>query len=97
MLKFDQTPMTETDVIDASLHSRELLDVLLKFKRGDFSVRLPFDAVGLPGKIYDTLNDILELNAAMATELKRVGSAVGKEGKISQREALPAATGSWRL
>ncbi|MCU1258639.1 MAG: sensor hybrid histidine kinase, partial [Bryobacterales bacterium] len=77
------------------LDSRQLLDALLKFKRGDFSVRLPVDGVGVSGKIYDTLNDILELNASMAAELERVGTAVGKEGKISQRAALPSATGSW--
>jgi HAMP domain-containing protein/signal transduction histidine kinase/DNA-binding response OmpR family regulator len=82
---------TAAPAIDARL----VLEALLKFKRGDFSVRLPVDEVGLNGKIYDTLNDILELNASMAAELERVGTAVGKEGKISQRAALPSATGSW--
>ena len=87
--------MSATNVHESGLDSRQLLEALLKFKRGDFSVRLPFDSEGLTGKIYDALNDILELNANMATELERVGSAVGKEGKISQRAALPSATGSW--
>ena len=32
---------------------------------------------------------MLELNANMATELEGVGTAVGKEGKISQRATLP--------
>ena len=80
---------------EIGLDSRQLLEALLKFKKGDFSVRLPFEEVGIVGKIYDTLNDILELNANMAIELERVGTAVGKEGKISQRASLPSATGSW--
>jgi len=39
-------------------------------------------------EIADTLNDIIELNERMAAELDRVGTVVGKEGKITQR-ALP--------
>lgn len=44
------------DVLDA----RQLVNALVALRRGDFSVRLPSDLVGMNGKIADTLNDIIE-------------------------------------
>lgn len=31
-------------------------------KKGDFSVGVPFDGTDIVGKIYDVLNDVIELN-----------------------------------
>ncbi len=81
-----------TDVLDAS----QVLAALITFKKGDFSVRLPVNQVGLPGKIADTLNDIFELNENMAIELGHISTAVGKEGKIGQRAFLAAGAGDWQ-
>src|SRR5260370_11899796 len=75
-----------TEVLDAN----QVLAALIAFKKGDFSVRLPVNQVGLPGKIADALNDIFELNENMANELARVSTEVGKEGRIGQRAALGA-------
>jgi HAMP domain-containing protein/CheY-like chemotaxis protein/signal transduction histidine kinase len=80
-----------TEVLDAN----QVLAALIAFKKGDFSVRLPVNQTGLPGKIADTLNDIFELNENMAVEFARISTAVGKEGKIGQRAFLSAAAGSW--
>ncbi len=80
-----------TEVLD----SNELLAALIAFKKGDFSVRLPVNQVGLAGKITDSLNEIFELNENMAAELARVSTAVGKEGKIGQR-AVAAGAGGWK-
>src|SRR5215472_10319542 len=77
------------------LDANQVLAALIAFKKGDFSVRLPVNQVGLAGKIADVLNDIFELNENMATELSRVSTAVGKEGRIGQRASLNAASGSW--
>src|SRR5665213_61971 len=77
------------------LDANEVLAALFAFKKGDFSVRLPVNQVGLAGKIADVLNDIFELNENMATELARVSTAVGKEGRIGQRAFLTASSGSW--
>ena len=52
---------------------RELLAALMAFKRGDFSARLPEDWVGVPGKIADTFNTVIETNQRMARELERIG------------------------
>src|SRR5947209_11121444 len=78
-----------------TLDTRELLRVLMTVKKGDFSARMPIDATGLNGKIYDALNDVIELNERLASELDRVGTVVGKEGKITQRASLGDAGGSW--
>ena len=78
-----------------TLYQRELLKILTAFKRGNFSARMPEERTGMTGKIYDTLNDILELNEKMARELARVSNAVGKEGKITQRASLGGGSGGW--
>ncbi|MBZ5579490.1 MAG: HAMP domain-containing protein [Acidobacteriia bacterium] len=84
-------PEAVTDVLDA----RTLLNTLVAFRDGDFSVRLPVDQTGIAGKIADTLNDIFKLNQSMADEFERISSAVGKEGKINQRASLGLASGGW--
>jgi methyl-accepting chemotaxis protein len=78
------------------LDANETLAALIAFKKGDFSVRIPVNQVGLAGKIADALNDIFELNQNMAEELARIASAVGKEGKINQRAFLAARGEGWQ-
>src|SRR5437879_4679638 len=85
---------TRNRVIGAA-QTNELLDVLLAVKRGDFSVRMPYDKTGIDGKICDTLNEIVEMNQRLTLELQRIGNAVGKDGKITQRAFLGDATGGW--
>src|SRR5579885_3168969 len=77
------------------LDNRSLLRVLITFQKGDFSVRLPVDQTGVTGKIADTLNTIFEMNERMRDEFARISNSVGKEGRISQRASLGAATGDW--
>src|SRR5437868_5170419 len=89
MRKVREVPVAE--ILDAN----HLLATLIAFKKGNFSVRLPVNQVGLAGKIADVLNDIFEFNENMAAELRRVSSAVGKEGRIGQRASLPTAQGAW--
>jgi HAMP domain-containing protein/CheY-like chemotaxis protein/signal transduction histidine kinase len=76
---------------------RLLLRTLTSMKKGDFSVRMPVEFVGVQGKIADTLNDILDLNERTATEVERIATVVGKEGKLNQRAQVPAATGQWAV
>src|SRR5437763_7100475 len=70
------------------LDEKQLLAALVAFKRGDFSVRLPDDWMGLGGKIADTFNDVIGMNQRLARELDRIGQVVGKEGRISQRASI---------
>src|SRR3989440_401521 len=74
---------------------KQLLAALSAFKRGDFSVRLPDDWVGLAGKIADTFNDVIGMNQRLAHELDRIGQVVGKEGRISQRASLGDVSDCW--
>ena len=77
-------------------HTIELLNALLAVKKGDASVRLPFDWTGTHGKIADAFNDVVELNARKQQELARLSRVVGKEGKLKQRASLGDVTGFWR-
>jgi signal transduction histidine kinase/HAMP domain-containing protein/ActR/RegA family two-component response regulator len=62
-----------------------LLSVLSDVKNGDFSVRMPLDWTGLPGKIADRLNDVITANETLGADLAQVSRVVGREGKLSQR------------
>jgi HAMP domain-containing protein/CheY-like chemotaxis protein/signal transduction histidine kinase len=80
-----------TDVLD----QKRLLRVLTDYRRGDFSVRMPSDLAGLPGKICDALNDTIQRNEKLAREIERLSNVVGKGGNIKQRASLPNAEGAW--
>src|SRR6201988_2833744 len=73
----------------------EFFNTLLKVRNGNFSVRLPADQVGIKGKIYDTLNEIIELNETLVFEFEQVGNSIGKQGKLTQRVEIAGARGSW--
>ncbi len=72
-----------------------ILASLQTMRDGDFSARLPVAWTGLKGKIADTFNDIIAANERMASELKRVGQAVGKEGRTRERTRFQQSRGSW--
>jgi HAMP domain-containing protein/CheY-like chemotaxis protein/signal transduction histidine kinase len=72
-----------------------ILQSLQTMKNGDFSARLPVSWTGLPGKIADNFNEIVTANERMAFELKRVGQAVGKEGKTRERIRVEERRGAW--
>ncbi|HXG86551.1 MAG TPA: HAMP domain-containing protein, partial [Pyrinomonadaceae bacterium] len=88
-------PKTNGHVKSDYLDPKQLLSVLTAVKKGDFSARLPDDEAGVTGKIYDALNEIIEKNEQLTSELRRVSEVVGKEGKIAQRAMLNHATGGW--
>ena len=72
-----------------------ILECLQTMKNGDFSVRLPVTWTGLAGKIADNFNEIVISNEQMAQELKRVGQAVGKEGRTRERIRFERRRGAW--
>jgi len=81
--------MAEDVAQTADFNPAELLEVLVAFRNGDFSVRMPCDSSGVAGKVADTLNEILETENTMLAELGEVARAVGREGIINQRISLP--------
>jgi HAMP domain-containing protein/signal transduction histidine kinase/DNA-binding response OmpR family regulator len=72
-----------------------LLESLQRVREGDFSMRLPSSWTGTMGKVADCLNDIVAANEQIARELKRVGQAVGKEGRTRERARFHAVKGAW--
>src|SRR5690348_11541284 len=97
--RFDAAPELgnghSTAVSSDVLDTNQLLAVLTAARRGDFSVRMPMNQVGLAGKIADALNEILEANDEVTRELVRVSKAVGKEGRINQRATISRVGGAW--
>ncbi len=86
----DQQPGT-ADRLDEAM----LLSVLSDVRSGDFSVRMPLEWTGVPGKIADMLNDVITANQTLGEELARVSRVVGKEGKLSQRVAFRGSDRVW--
>jgi HAMP domain-containing protein/signal transduction histidine kinase/CheY-like chemotaxis protein len=94
MTKQESAPNeTNGDVIDA----KELLNALIALKKGDFSLRLPYDRSGIAGKIADTFNDIMDIKENLFKEVKNIAEVVGKQGKISKRLNLKNQAGSWQV
>src|SRR5690349_12430282 len=84
---------------DNSNYSEEmniLLHALTALSKGKEGVRLPLEWSGLPGKVADAFNEVIEMNERMAEELDRLSRTVGKEGKLSQRLSLGDVGGFWR-
>jgi len=76
-------------------NSKALLKALRAYRNGNFSVRLPETEIGIAGEIARAFNESIELNQTMLKEFERVGKAVGREGKLSQRVSISAAKGGW--
>ena len=76
---------------------RLLLRTLTAIKKGDFTARMPVEFTGTAGKIADTLNEFIEAQERMTTELERMSNVVGKEGKLNLRAQLPNAGGGWTV
>lgn len=74
----------------------DLLQALKEFKHGNFAVRLPTNYSGIQNDIAGLFNDIMEMVQDIITEFNRIGSVVGKEGKIDARIHLPHVKGGWQ-
>ncbi len=88
--------MATTRILEDAIDTTQLLKVLTAVKKGNFAVRMPLDSDGVAGKIYDALNDIIDMNDRLSKELERISSSVGKEGKLTQRASLPGSSGRWK-
>src|SRR5258706_378813 len=77
------------------LERNQLLLALQAVREGDFGARLPCDWTGVDGKIADTFNDVVEANARMERELRRIGELVGKRGRTRQRMSCQYRSGAW--
>src|SRR3569623_1553582 len=94
-ISMEQIMAATAETTSDSLDMRVLLATLQAYRNGDFSVRMPADWTGLPGKIADTLNEIIDMSSGTITEFERVARLVGKQGKVGERIELPMMRGSW--
>jgi DNA-binding CsgD family transcriptional regulator len=83
----------QTEVPQANLTI--ILAGLQTMRDGDFSVRLPGHWTGLAGEVADTFNETVSANQQIAEELKRVGQAVGKEGRTREHANFFVSRGAW--
>ncbi|MFC0133218.1 hybrid sensor histidine kinase/response regulator [Massilia eurypsychrophila] len=77
------------------LDAKLLLSTLMALKKGDFTARMPSDWTGVAGKIADTLNEIIETKEKMVKAVTEVSRVVGREGRLTQRAAVPNVAGGW--
>ena len=77
------------------LDAKLLLSTLMALKKGDFTARMPSDWTGVAGKIADTLNEIIEIKEKMVKAVTEVSHVVGREGRLTQRAAVPNVAGGW--
>src|SRR5690348_15358027 len=66
----------------------QLLAVLEAVRKGDFSRRFK-GTRGHAGQVYAALNDIIEKNERLTSELARISQVVGRDGQIEARAAVP--------
>src|SRR3989442_11342307 len=90
-------PAEQLQLATDYLDTRQLLEVLVAVKKGDFSVRMPLDKTGVAGKIADTLNDIIELNQRDVQEYERISVTIGKHGKINEPASVIGSTRDWAI
>jgi HAMP domain-containing protein/CheY-like chemotaxis protein/signal transduction histidine kinase len=90
----DMSMNNMSDFIE-ELDAKLLLSTLMALKKGDFTARMPSDWTGVAGKIADTLNEIIETKEKMVKAVTEVSRVVGREGRLTQRAAVPNVAGGW--
>jgi hypothetical protein len=76
-------------------HSRLILAMMVAFRDGDFSARLPSDWAGIDAQIAEAFNQTIAQNERILKEVTRLSATVGKEGRLRQRMSLPGSVGAW--
>ncbi|WP_203664334.1 HAMP domain-containing protein, partial [Actinocatenispora rupis] len=85
---------TETQS-DADAVLAELADVLTRFRRGDFNVRLTRRS-GLAGDVADRFNEVVAVHRRSTREVRRICRVVGREGRLTERLDHEALDGGWQ-
>ncbi len=80
-----------------TLDLKELLNVLSQVKNGKLDVRMPVTQGGLSGRICEVLNEIIDMNEQLVTEICTAEKIIGKRGNLSKRLELPDARGGWAV
>src|SRR5438105_4728757 len=73
----------------------ELLSALRAVREGDFSARVSARGGGAFAQLAAEFNELAAANQRMSNELVRVERIIGREGRMTERAALPRAAGAW--
>ncbi len=60
-----------------------------------FRVRLPTNRAGIAGELAQAFNELAERREAFSKEIARVGTAIGRDGRLTERAKAPASSGHW--
>ena len=74
---------------EETLDLKELLKVLTLVKNGKLNARMPVTQAGISGRICEVLNDIIDMNERVVTEISSAEKVIGKGGNLSRRIELP--------
>src|SRR5437879_3567511 len=91
-----RSKMTNLQFIPDALDRKGLLSALRAFKKGDFSVRLPMDLIGIDGEIAQVFNEVVEVNEKVSEEVARVARAVRTDGEHGRQAQVPGAAETWK-
>ncbi|HEU4787282.1 MAG TPA: hypothetical protein VFS57_07745, partial [Gemmatimonadaceae bacterium] len=72
-----------------------LLAGLRAVNAGDFSVELAANGDPLMADVIESFNQVVRKQALLVNERTRVSTAVGREGKMTDRVAMTGAGGQW--
>ena len=74
---------------------QDLLEALIAARKGDFSQRMSIRQKGLMRDIALNYNELIEAQARVTKELGRLAKIIGREGRMTERAVVPAASGEW--
>ena len=66
-----------------------LLSALTALKKGDSAVRLPLEWTGVPGKLAEMFNEVVELNDGLTQELTRRFAGRDRAGQLPPVQGNP--------
>jgi HAMP domain-containing protein/CheY-like chemotaxis protein len=72
----------------------QLLHALEAARDGNFSLRLPAAGTGIAADLRRAFNELADRRESLSKEIGRVGRAVGREGRLTERAALSGG-GGW--
>src|SRR5205807_2608266 len=75
---------------------RNIADVTTAVARGDLSRKITADARGEILELKNTINIMVDQLSAFASEVTRVASEVGTEGKLGGQAEVPGVGGTWK-
>ena len=74
---------------------QDLLEALIAARKGDFSQRMSIRQKGLMRDIAINYNELIEAQGRVTKELGRLSKIIGREGRMTERAVVPAASGEW--